>query len=524
MTMADPHMPGLPTGAAAHVNLSPPRLVEMALQGNEATLTDRGALLTYTQPHTGRAARDKYVVADAAADRQVWWGDVNQRLSPDRFDQIKERVEQHLAKQKLWVFEGWACADPRHRLPVRVIAERAWHALFANIILRRPTPAERAGFQPAVTMLHAPALQLDPARDGTRSGTAIMLGVERGQIVITGTHYAGEIKKSVFSYLNYWLPQRGVFPMHCSATVGAAGDTALLFGLSGTGKTSLSADPERKLIGDDEHGWSECGIFNFEGGCYAKCIRLSEASEPQIYQALGAGSILENVIVDPVTRKPDFDDATITENTRAAYPLEHIPGAEPTGQGGHPRNVFFLTCDAYGVLPPLSRLTPEQAMYHFLSGYTAKIGGTEAGIKEPTATFSACFSAPFLTLPPMRYAELLRQRLVQSGARVWLVNTGWTGGAYGQGKRFPIKITRRLIHAALENELDQAEFTVDANFGLQVPKRCEGVPDEVFQPRRTWPSAEDYDRQATRLAKLFRDNFQKHFSAAPEAVRAAGPH
>lgn len=522
--MAEPHTSGFPVSAAAHVNLPPSRLIEMALQRKEATLTDRGALLAYTQPHTGRAARDKYVVADPPSEDQVWWGDINQRMNPDAFDQIKTRVEQHLGTQQLFVFEGWACADPRYRLPVRVIAEKAWHTLFANIILRRPKPGERAGFQPAVTILHAPELRLDPARSGTLSGAAIILGVERGEIVITGTHYAGEIKKSVFSYLNYWLPQRGVFPMHCSATLGATGDTALLFGLSGTGKTTLSADPERKLIGDDEHGWSEHGIFNFEGGCYAKCIRLSEASEPQIYHALGFGSILENVIVDAATRRPNFDDMTITENTRAAYPLEHIPGADPTGQGSHPGNVFFLTCDAYGVLPPLSRLTREQALYHFLSGYTAKIGGTEAEIKEPTATFSACFGAPFLTLPPMRYAELLRERLDKSGAQVWLVNTGWTGGAYGQGKRFPIAITRRLVHAALDGELKNAEFATDPIFGLHVPKHCPGVPDEVFQPRRTWPKPDDYDRQAQRLAKLFRDNFQKYFSTAPEAVRASGPH
>ncbi|MCI0682799.1 MAG: phosphoenolpyruvate carboxykinase (ATP) [Gemmataceae bacterium] len=521
--MADMHTLGLPDLGAAHVNLPPARLVEMALERSEATLTDRGALRTSTEPHTGRAARDKYVVADSAAQDRVWWGDVNQRLTPAVFAQINERVAQHLAARQLFVFEGWACADPRHRLPVRVVTENAWHALFAHIILRRPTAAERAGFQPAVTILHAPDLQLDPARDGTRSGAAIILGVERGQIVISGTHYAGEIKKSVFSYLNYWLPERGVFPMHCSATLGPDGDTALLFGLSGTGKTTLSADPMRQLIGDDEHGWSEHGIFNFEGGCYAKCIRLSEASEPQIYHALGFGSILENVIVDPATRRPNFDDTTITENTRAAYPLEHIPGAEPTGQGPPPRHVFFLTCDAYGVLPPVSRLTREQAMYHFLSGYTAKIGGTEAGIKEPSATFSACFSAPFLTLPPMRYAELLRERLEKSGAQVWLVNTGWTGGAYGRGKRFPIAVTRRLVHAALAGELDRAEYAADPMFGLHVPTHCPGVPDDVFQPRRTWPAAEDYDRQAQRLAKLFRDNFQKHFGAAPDAVRAAGP-
>ncbi len=506
-----------------HVNLAPTRLIEMALQRKEATLTCRGGLVTNTQPHTGRAPRDKYVVADPGCQSQVWWGDINQPLDPARFERITQRVQEHLRQRELFVFEGWACADPRHRLPVRVIAEKAWHALFAQIILRRPKPEERGGFQPAVTILHAPGLLLDPAREGTRSGTAIILALDRGQIVITGTHYAGEIKKSIFSYLNYSLPQRGVLSMHCSATLGAAGDTALLFGLSGTGKTTLSADPNRRLIGDDEHGWSEHGIFNFEGGCYAKCIRLSEASEPQIFNALGFGSILENVVVDPATRQPNFDDDAITENTRAAYPLEHIPGAEPTGQGGHPRHIFFLTCDAYGVLPPLSRLTPEQAMYHFLSGYTAKIGGTEAGVKEPTATFSACFGAPFLTLPPVRYAELLRERLEKHHAQVWLLNTGWSGGPYGKGKRMSLSVTRRLMQAVLKEELGNVAFAPDPVFGVHVPKNCADVPAEVLQPNLTWSNPTDYDRQAARLAELFHNNFQKHFSAASEAVRNAGP-
>ena len=521
--MVDPQKLGFTPALAPHFNLPPPRLIELAVRRKETTLTDRGALLANTAPYTGRAAKDKFVVADPGCAPHVWWGSINQQLVPEAFNRIVERVHEHLRQRELFIFDGWACADPRYRLPVRVIAENAWHALFANIILRRPQAEERGGIEPAVTILHAPSLQLDPVRFGTRSGAAIILGLDRGQIVITGTHYAGEIKKSVFSLLNYSLPQRGVLSMHCSATIGAAGDTTLLFGLSGTGKTTLSADPQRRLIGDDEHGWSEHGIFNFEGGCYAKCIRLSEASEPEIYRALGFGSILENVVVDPVTQRPNFDDASITENTRAAYPLEHIPGAEPSGQGGHPRHVFFLTCDAYGVLPPLSKLTPEQAMYHFLSGYTAKIGGTEADVKEPTATFSTCFGAPFLTLPPVRYAELLRQRLDQHHAQVWLLNTGWSGGAYGVGKRMSLSITRRLVQAVLKEELAVADFVSDTMFGLQIPKSCPEVPAQLLQPQLTWSRPEEYDRQAALLAKRFRENFQANFADAPEAVRKAGP-
>jgi phosphoenolpyruvate carboxykinase (ATP) len=514
---------GFDAAGPVHVNLAPPLLIEHAVRRREGTLTVRGSLVANTAPHTGRAPRDKYVVVEPASEAEVWWGTINQRLPAETFQGIRQRVIEHLRQRELFVFEGWACADARYRLPVRVIAEKAWHALFANIILRRPGPKERNGFKPAVTLLHAPDLKLDPKHDSTRSDTAIILALEAGQIVITGTHYAGEIKKAVFSFLNYWLPQRGVFPMHCSATLGSAGDAALLFGLSGTGKTTLSADPQRRLIGDDEHGWSEHGIFNFEGGCYAKCINLSAASEPQIYNALSFGSVLENVVVDPATHAPNFDDATITENTRAAYPLEHIDVAEPTGQGPHPRNLFFLTCDAYGVLPPLSKLTHEQAMYHFLSGYTAKIAGTEAGVKEPQAAFSACFAAPFLTLPAMRYAELLRQRLEKHRAQVWLVNTGWTGGAYGQGRRFPLNITRRLVNAALQDELQNAAFAPDPNFGVLVPQQCPDVPPELLQPRQTWAKPEEYDRQMARLAELFRNNFQKHFSAAPVEVRDAGP-
>ncbi len=517
--MADAFPLGFPTSQAVHVNLAAPRWIELAIARGEAVFDNRGALVALTAPYTGRAAKDKYVVTAPGSEPHVWWNDVNQRMSVEAFQRIQERVETRLGTRELFVFEGAACADSGQRLNVRVVAEKAWHALFAQQLLRRDAPSS----PPALTVLHAADLKLDPARDGTRSPAAIILHLDQGLILIAGTHYAGEIKKSIFSYLNYLLPQRGVFPMHCSATCGPAGDTALLFGLSGTGKTTLSADPQRRLIGDDEHGWSHDGVFNFEGGCYAKCIHLTEASEPQIYRALRFGSILENVVLEPVTRRPNFDDASITENTRAAYPLDYIPDAELSGQGGHPRHIFFLTCDAYGVLPPLSRLTPEQTMYHFLSGYTAKIAGTEAGVKEPQATFSTCFAAPFLTLPPMRYADLLRDRLDRHGSQVWLVNTGWSGGAYGQGKRFPLPITRRLVQAALLGEMKYTAFAPDPVFGLLVPHHCPGVPPEMLQPRQAWSNPEEYDRQAARLAELFRNNFAKHFSAAPEAVREAGP-
>jgi phosphoenolpyruvate carboxykinase (ATP) len=514
-------VPTLQSTGPVHVNLAAARLIEMALQREEAALAATGAIVVCTHPHTGRAARDKYVVVHPGSESQVWWNDVNQPMMPDVFERIAAKVGDHLQGRELFVFEGAACADPRHQFTVRVVAERAWHALFATWLLRR----ERATpFQPAVTIWHAPTLQLDPAKDGTRTGAAIILDLDRGWIVIAGTHYAGEIKKSVFSHLNYALPQRGVFAMHCSATLGPGDDSALLFGLSGTGKTTLSADPERRLIGDDEHGWSESGVFNFEGGCYAKVIRLSATGEPQIYGALRFGSILENVVLDAFTRQPDYNDATITENTRGAYPLEYIPGAEPSGQGPHPRNVFFLACDAFGVLPPISKLTPEQAMYHFLSGYTAKIGGTEAGIREPQATFSTCFSAPFLTLPPVRYAELLRARLEEHRAAVWLVNTGWSGGAYGQGERMPLEVTRRLVRAALQGELAHVPFVPDSIFGVHVPGTCPDVPPGLLQPRSTWKNGADYDRQARKLADLFRRNFAANFGDVPAAVRDAGPH
>jgi phosphoenolpyruvate carboxykinase (ATP) len=511
---------GLRHAGPAHVNLAPPVLVERALARSEGLLTKRGALAAYTGARTGRSPKDRFVVAESSSHGDVWWGPVNRPLEERHFDRLLDRTCGYLQGRELFVHEGSACADPRHALPVRVVAERAWHALFAACLLRGPGANAP---QPPLTVLCAPGLKADPAADGTRSEVFIVLHLGRRLVLIGGTEYAGEIKKSVFSFLNYLLPGRGVFPMHCSANVGPGGDAALFFGLSGTGKTTLSADPGRRLVGDDEHGWSDEGVFNVEGGCYAKCIRLSQRGEPQIWNALRFGCVLENVVVDPRTRRPDFDDARYTENTRAAYPLCLIDGAVPEGRCGHPRSILFLTCDAFGVLPPLSRLSPEQAMYHFLSGYTAKIAGTEAGVVEPEATFSTCFAAPFLPLHPSRYAALLRQRMTAHGSRAWLVNTGWTGGPYGQGRRMPLEQTRALVQAALAGALDRVRFEPDPVFGLLVPQSCPGVPTELLRPRDTWKDLAAYDAQARRLAALFRDNFQAYAAEVAPEVRAAGP-
>lgn len=506
-----------------HVNSAPPVLVEMALARAEGILAQNGALVVYTGKHTGRAPRDKYLVREASVAERIDWGSVNQPMEPELFDRLVTRVQDHLAGRELFVFEGWACADPAQRLAVRVVAEKAWQALFAQCLLLRPGSGQGIGHEPQLTILAAPDLALDLPQDGIRSETCIALSLERGLVLIAGTHYAGEIKKSVFTYLNYLMPQRDVFPMHCAANRGSQGDIALLFGLSGTGKTTLSADPRRRLIGDDEHGWSDEGIFNFEGGCYAKTIRLSQTGEPQIWDALRFGAILENVVLDPATRHPDYDDGTITENTRAAYPIEYIPGIEPSGRGNHPRHLLFLTCDAFGVLPPLSKLTTEQALYHFLSGYTAKVAGTEGGVSEPQATFSACFGAPFLPLFPARYARMLHEKLEKHQAQVWLVNTGWTGGGYGQGKRMPLAQTRRLVSAVLHDDLAEVAFRPDPVFGVLVPENCPDVPADLLQPRSTWKDSQDYDAQARRLAALFRSNFEKFQEQTSAAIAEAGP-
>jgi phosphoenolpyruvate carboxykinase (ATP) len=459
---------GLVNVGPVHAQLAPARSIELALGRNEGILADNGALVAKTGLYTGRSAKDKYLVCRPASEGQIAFGSVNQPMDPANFERLWEQAKTHFQGRETFVFDGWACADPAYRVGVRLVTEHAWHALFARCLLRPATAEEHAAFKPDLLILHTPNMQFESSRDKTRSEVGVILDLDEHRVLIAGTQYAGEIKKSVFTYLNYWMPTRDVLPMHCSATLGPAGDTALLFGLSGTGKTTLSADPERKLIGDDEHGWSGTGVFNFEGGCYAKCIKLSRTGEPQIWNAIRFGSILENVVLDEETRRANYDDASLTENTRAAYPLEHIDNIEPSGRGGHPRSLLFLTCDAFGILPPLAKLAPAQAQYHFLSGYTAKVAGTEAGVKDPTATFSSCFGAPFLPRPAVYYARMLEERLHDHKAQVWLVNTGWTGGAYGVGKRFPLEMTRRLVRAALNDALDGVSFGLSGRAGRVV--------------------------------------------------------
>jgi phosphoenolpyruvate carboxykinase (ATP) len=512
---------GLVHVGPVYANRPPAELVELSVQRQEGGLTSRGALVAYTGSRTGRSPQDRYIVREPGSEAQVAWGNVNRPIDPTTFDRLLARVTAYLQGRPLFVSDLHACADPAYRLNVRVITEKAWHSLFARCLFLRPGTHDLSGFRPDWTVVNAADFKADPARDGTRSDAVIALNFARRIVLIAGTQYAGEIKKSIFSVLNYLLPQRGVFPMHCSANVGVDGDVALFFGLSGTGKTTLSADPERRLIGDDEHGWSDTGVFNIEGGCYAKTIRLSQAGEPQIWDAIRFGSVLENVIVDPASRAPDYDNDSRTENTRAAYPVDFIPGCELSGRGDHPVSIFFLTCDAFGVLPPLARLSPEQAMYHFLSGYTAKVAGTEAGVTEPQATFSTCFAAPFLPLAPTRYAALLRERMEKHRATVWLVNTGWSGGSYGIGRRMPLGMTRALLRAALAGQLKDVAMTPDPVFGLAVPANCPGVPPELLKPRETWPDKSAFDAKAKQLAGLFRENFTKF--EAPEAVRRAGP-
>ena len=507
----------------AHRNLIEPQLIEAALRRNEGILSDHGAFTAVTSPHTGRSAKDKFVVDEPGSSGQIWW-DKNGRMESAAFDRLHEDVRKHLNDQELYVEDLFGGADPAYRLPVRFVTPNAWHALFVRNMFIRPEPADLAGFQAQFTVLHAPEFQADPARHGCRSTTVIALNFARRLIIIAGTRYAGEMKKSIFTVLNYLLPQQGVLPMHCSANVGPDGDTAVFFGLSGTGKTTLSADPSRNLIGDDEHGWSDRGVFNFEGGCYAKVIKLRPDTEPEIYAATRMfGTVLENCVLDPDTRTVDYDAQSITENTRACYPIHYIPNHVANGQGGVPRNVVLLTADAYGVLPPIARLSAEQAMYQFLSGYTAKVAGTERGVTEPTATFSSCFGAPFLPLHPGVYAKMLGERIAKHGVRVWLVNTGWTGGPYGTGSRMKLSHTRAMVAAALAGQLDSTTYTRDPVFGFEVPAAVPGVPGEVLTPRGTWSDPAAYDAQATKLAGMFRENFKQFASEVPEAVVRAGP-
>ncbi len=510
------------SGPRVHLNLPVAQLVEIAILRGEARLAANGALLATTGAHTGRSPKDKFTVDDPATHCLVDWGRVNKPISPDQFGNLLERVTQHLADRELYVQDLYCGADPKYRLPIRVIGAYAWHSVFVRQLFVRPEPSELATHSPEFTIISAPEFEAVPERDGTNSGAFILADFTRHIILIGGTRYAGEMKKSIFGVMNFLVPRRDVLPMHCSANVGADGVTALFFGLSGTGKTTLSADPSRRLIGDDEHGWSATGIFNFEGGCYAKCIDLSAEKEPQIFHAIRFGSVLENVILDPVTREPDYADTQLTENTRAAYPVDFIDNAVVPGIGGHPRNVLFLAADAFGVLPPIARLTPEQAIYHFLSGYTAKLAGTEAGMsREPAPEFSACFGAPFLPLAPRVYAEMLGARLKQHQAACWLVNTGWSGGKYGVGKRMSLKITRALVNAALAGQLDSVEFVTEPAFGLHIPVSCPDVPAEILNPRNAWADKDAYDHTAADLAARFAANFER-FDAS-EAIRSAGP-
>ena len=506
-------------------NLSTAALYEEVVRKQEGLIAAEGPLACRTGQHTGRSPNDKFIVREPSSEHHIAWGAVNRPLDSATFDVLQRDLVGSLDGKELYVQDCFAGADPAYRLAIRVVTEYAWHSLFArNLFIVDDSPATAPAHVPQFTIIDSPRFQADPARHGTHSGVVIALNFAEKLVLIGGTSYAGEIKKSVFSVLNYLLPLRDVLSMHCSANVGAAGDVALFFGLSGTGKTTLSSDPDRQLIGDDEHGWSDRGVFNFEGGCYAKTIRLSPEAEPQIHATTRRfGTVLENVVIDPATRTLDLNDDRWTENTRAAYPLSFIDNAVPSGQCGHPRNVIMLTADAFGVLPPISRLSPQGGMYHFLSGYTAKVAGTEKGVTEPKATFSTCFGAPFLPLPPSRYATMLGERVARHAVRVWLVNTGWTGGPYGTGRRIKIAHTRAMIRAALSGALDSVAYRRDPVFNLDVPSACPDVPGDVLTPRSTWPSPAGYDAEAAKLAKMFAENFKLFEAGVTPDVRAAGP-
>jgi phosphoenolpyruvate carboxykinase (ATP) len=524
VTTATSSIETLIRGLASHRNLGPAQLYEEAVRRDEAELSADGALACKTGLHTGRSAKDKFFVQEAGSEVQIAWGAVNQPMSPEHFSRLSSDVVDYLSQRERFVQDCFAGADSRFRTSVRVVTERAWHSLFARNLFIPATAASLPFFSPEYTIVDAPGFKAAPARHGTRSDVVVAINLSERLVIIAGTAYAGEIKKAMFTILNYVLPERNVLPMHCSANVGDAGDVALFFGLSGTGKTTLSSDERRRLIGDDEHGWSDRGVFNFEGGCYAKLIRLSAEAEPQIFATTRRfGTVLENVVLDPVTRCPDLNDQSLTENTRGAYPMEFIGNHLAEGHAGHPRHVVLLTADAFGVLPPIAHLTVPQAIYHFLSGYTARVAGTESGVKEPSATFSACFGAPFLPRPPAVYAHFLAQRLAAHAPRVWLVNTGWTGGPYGIGQRISIEHTRRLIDAALSGVLDGVPTRRDPVFGLDVPTSCPGVPDSVFSPRDAWSDPAAYDAQAQRLAGMFRANFAAFADDVGEDVKNAGP-
>lgn len=505
-----------------HYNLSVPLLIESALQRGEGKLTETGALSVETGKYTGRSPHDKFIVDEPAIHDKIAWGSVNKPIEADRFEVLYQEILAYLQKKEIFVFDGFAGADPAYRLPIRIVNEFAWQNLFVHQLFIRPTEEELKQHVPGFTVVCAPGFTADPAKHGTNSEAFIIVNFSKKMVIIGGSQYAGEMKKSIFGVINYLLPKQGVLSMHCSSNVGDKGDVALFFGLSGTGKTTLSTDPNRILIGDDEHAWSDQGVFNIEGGCYAKCINLSREKEPQIWDAIRFGSVLENVVVDSKTRIPDYDDGTLTENSRVAYPVAYIPGAMDPGVAGHPHVIIFLTADAFGVLPPISKLSKEQALYYFLSGYTSKLAGTERGVTEPEATFSTCFGAPFLPLEPSVYAKMLGEKVSKHHAQVYLVNTGWTGGTYGVGNRIKLTDTRALVTAAVNGSLKDAEYEKDPIFGLSVPRTVEGVPSDILMPRNTWVNKTEYDQKAMDLAQRFARNFTK-FKDVGKEIADAGP-
>ncbi|MCP4568069.1 MAG: phosphoenolpyruvate carboxykinase (ATP) [FCB group bacterium] len=517
---------GLTNLGNVYWNATTAQLYEQIVRRREGHIGHMGPVIVRTGHHTGRSPHDRFIAMDTVSEGKVWWGDTNRSIPAEKFTALFHRMQAYLQGKDIFVQDCHAGADLEYRIPVRVITEKAWHSIFARNAFRQiHDPGEREAHVPQFTVIDVPEFQAIPELDGTNSEAFILLSFEKKLILIGGTHYAGEMKKSIFTVLNYLLPQENVLSMHCSANVGAEGDSALFFGLSGTGKTTLSADPDRALIGDDEHGWSENGVFNFEGGCYAKVIRLSPENEPDIYETTRRfGTILENVAFDPDSRRVDLDDNALAENTRASYPISHIPGAIREGTGGHPKNVIMLTCDAFGVLPPVSRLTPEQAGYQFISGYTAKVAGTEVGMgNEPTATFSTCFGAPFMALPPTVYSRLLRKKIAKHKTNCWLINTGWTGGPFGIGERMSLPYTRAIIKAALSGKLDNVPYETDPIFGLNVPQACPEVPPEVLNPRQTWADKKAYDEKARELARRFHENFAQFAEDVPDEVKQAGP-
>lgn len=505
-------------------NLPTPALYEASIQRNEGIMAHNGPLIVRTGQYTGRSPKDKFIVKDISTADKVWWGKENRSYDETRFDEMHRRMASYLQGKDVYVQDCWCGADPEYRIAVRIITQYAWHSLFARNMFIIPTSQELLEFKPDFVVIDCPGFHAFPETDQTNSDVFILINFNKKLVLIGGTEYAGEIKKSIFTAMNFYLPEKNVLPMHCSANYGSDGSVALFFGLSGTGKTTLSSDSSRKLIGDDEHGWTDSGVFNFEGGCYAKVIRLSPEKEPEIYQTTRRfGTILENVGINVNTRRVDLDDSSLTENTRASYPISHLRSVDRTGRAGHPKDIIFLTADAFGVLPPISRLSPEQTVYHFISGYTAKVAGTERGVTEPQATFSACFGAPFMALHPGVYAELLKAKVENHSTKCWLVNTGWTGGPYGVGHRIDIPYTRAMINAALGGQLDTVEYSVDPVFGLKIPNYCPGVPAELLFPRNTWENPESYDEQAVKLAKMFQQNFSQYSGELSEELIVAGP-